>query len=160
MPFSLYVIRIIRASAASGTALVPLFFIVALVRNGEGINLSPDIVSGAFISSVFLWIMGALVAFVLLIPLIPIADRISGRISVFLFLSIGFIIPAFLGYQMLHIGAHGNPPPIETEPWTKLTLTIASEGLMGSGCALASWLSVRKSAHRRKTAQSLDSQDA
>ncbi len=152
-------VRILRASAAAGTTLVPLFFLIGAARNIDSIEVSMDFLVGVFCGSAFLWIMGALFALVLLIPLIPIADRVSARISLPVFLIVGFSVPALLAHQALRIGVHGNLPPLATEHWSKLAITIASTGLIGSGSALAAWLSVRKT-QRDKSPRSLDSQNA
>lgn len=136
--------RILQASAWSGGVLVPVFFIVLFFQNtvpiDEWFNLR-----AAIKMIMFLWPAGALATLVLLIPLKPIADHFRPWLSLPLFLIAGFLLPAGFQYDMIQTSAHGNPPPIETEPWTKLALDTALIGLMGSGCALAAWISLRRS---------------
>ena len=137
--------RLMRASAWSGTALVPLFFGTLALRSTEGIELSWDFLAGVLIASVFLWILGTLFALVLLLPLMPIADHVRPLFSLPLFLVVGGAIAAYLGNEVLHMPTHGGPPPYETQSLAQLAYIIFSAGVMGMGCAMASWLSVRKS---------------
>jgi hypothetical protein len=148
--------RIIRASAVSGTATVALLFIVVAARNSDPIDMSWDFLFGVLVAAVFLWIGGALLAAVALIPLKPFADRSSPWLSLPAFLVIGFSVPALLAYQWLQIGQHGSPPPLETERWFDLSLTIVSAGFVGLGSALASWLSIRRSARSTATTNGAD----
>lgn len=136
--------RILRASAWSGSVLVPVFFIVLFFQNTVPIDEWFDL-RGAIKMIAFLWPAGALSALVLLIPLKPIADHVRPWLSLPLFLIAGFLLPAGFQFDMMQTGAHGNPPPIETEPWTKLSLDTALIGFIGSGCALAAWISLRRS---------------
>jgi hypothetical protein len=129
--------------------LVPLFFVVTALRTTGGLDglefLSWDFFGGLLFLSAFLWILGALFAFVLLLPLKPLADRVRPLYSLPLFLIAGFAIPALIDNELLHMPTHGGPPPFETKSWTELALSVVSAGIMGAGCAIASWLSIRKS---------------
>jgi phosphoglycerol transferase MdoB-like AlkP superfamily enzyme len=122
---------------------VPLFMGSVTLRSIDGIELSWDFLAGLLIVSAFLWILGALFAFVLLLPLMPIADRVRPVFSLPLFLLVGTGIAAYLGNQLLHMPTHGGPPPYETQSTPELAYTIISAGVMGMGCAAASWFSVR-----------------
>lgn len=141
-------VRMIRASSAAGKTLVPLFLIVAAARDIDQIALSTDFLIGLLFVSALLWGLGTLFAFVLLIPLKPIADRVRPWLSLSLFLLAGLSVSELLVYQALQIGSHGNPPPIQTAHWTDLAISIVWAGFMGLGCALAAWLSIRKTAQR------------
>jgi hypothetical protein len=141
--------RLMRASAWSGTALVPLFFGSVALRSIDGIDLSFNFLAGFLMASAFLWMLGALFAFGLLLPLMPIADRTRPIFSLSLFLFVGFGIAAYLGNRALRMPSHGGPPPYETQSSADLAYSIISAGVMGMGCAAASWLSVRKSRSAR-----------
>jgi hypothetical protein len=136
----------VRASSASGKALVPMFLIAAAVRDIDQLEMSSDFLIGVLLASALLWGFGALFAFVLLIPLKPIADRVRPWLSLSLFLLAGLGVSELLVYQALQIGSHGNPPPILKAHWTDLAISIVWAGVMGLGCALAAWFSIRKSA--------------
>jgi hypothetical protein len=138
--------RLLRASASSGTIAVVLFFVVAAARNRESIEVTPDLLVGVLAAAVLLWIVGTLFAAVSLIALKPIADHSRPWLSLPAFLIVGFGVPAWLVYQSLHIGQHGDLPPIATKGLLDLSLTVASAGLVGLGSALAAWFSIRKSA--------------
>lgn len=135
--------RIFRAAAWSGIASVCLFFVIGFSRNTDSLELSLDLLWGLLIAVVFMWVSGAFAAFVLLLLLTPVADRVRPWLSMALFLVVGFFPPAWIEFEMIQTGEHGNPPAIQTEPLTKLAFDIALFGLMGSGCALAAWISLR-----------------
>ena len=124
---------------------MPLFFGTVALRSIDGIDLSFNFLAGFLMLSAFLWILGALFAFGLLLLLMPIADRTRPFISLPSFLVVGFGIAAYLGNQLLQMPSHGGPPPYETQSAAELAYTIVSAGVMGLGCAAASWISVRKS---------------
>ena len=129
---------------------MPLFLMVISFRTpGGGLDgldfFSWDFIVGLLLASAFLWTLCALFAFVLLIPLKPIADRARAQFSMPLFLVVGFVIPALIENDLSHMPTHGGPPPFDTQSTTELALSIVSAGIIGAGCALASWLSIRKS---------------
>jgi len=138
--------RIVKASVSAGTAAVVLFFIVVAARERESIEVASDLLVGVLVAAAFLWIVGTLFTAVLLVALRPIADHSHPWLSLAAFLIVGFGVPAWLMYQWLHVGQHGDPPPIETEGLLDLSLNVASAGLVGLGSALAAWFSIRKSA--------------
>ena len=138
--------RVVRASAASGLAAVVLVFGLAAIRSDEPFDISTSFVMGAAIGAVLVWLIGAFFAAMLLVPLKPIADRCSRWLSFLVFVTIGAGITGWLGYQWLKVGTHGNPPPIENMQGSELVLAISYAGLQGFGCALAAWLSIRRSA--------------
>ena len=138
--------RIVRASVASGVAAVVLSFGLAAVRSDEPFEMSSGFVKGAAIYAVLVWLIGAFFAAMLLVPLKPIADRCSRWVSLLVFVTIGAGITGWLGYLTLRVGAHGNPAPIDNMQWSELVLAVSYAGLQGFGCALAAWLSIRRSA--------------
>jgi hypothetical protein len=141
--------RIMRASAWSGTVLVTLFFIVTALRTTDGLDelefFSWNFVGGLLLLSSHLWILAAFLAFVLLLPLKPIADRVRPLFSLPLFLIVGFSIPALIENELLHMPTREGPSPFEVKHWTELALSIVSAGVIGAGSALAAWHSIRKS---------------
>jgi len=138
-----------RASAWSGTVLVALFFIVTALRTTDGLDelefFSWNFLGGLFLLSSHLWILGALFAFVLLLPLMPITDRVRPLFSLPLFFIVGFSIPAMIENELLHIPTREGPSPFEVQHWTELARSIVSAGVMGAGSAIAAWHSIRKS---------------
>ena len=132
--------RILRASAWSGSAAGPAFLVALFLQTTSPIDLH-----GAIKMIAILWPVGAVTALVLLIPLKPIADHMRPWLTLPIFLVAGFVLPACFQYDWMQTGAHGNPPPIETQPWAKLALDTALTGLVGSVCALAAWISLRRS---------------
>ena len=68
-----------------------------------------------------------------------------------LFVAIGFLVPACIFYFFASIGAHGEPSQLESEP-EKAFITIAVQGLVGGLSAFSAWLVLRFSNNIEPTA--------
>ncbi|MEO1082511.1 MAG: hypothetical protein AAFY29_23355 [Pseudomonadota bacterium] len=137
--------RIFRAASMSGVALVFIFFALVFAGDPSSVEFSIDFFAGIALIAPFLWVLGAGFAAVLLIPLIPLADRTSPAFSFMIFTIIGFVVPAYFSYEMLFLGVHGNPPDIDTKSGPELVILIVSGGSLGAASAVLAWCSVQKS---------------
>jgi hypothetical protein len=133
--------RINRASASSGFTLVVLFLAYMLTQDAGSIEFSFDFLASLVLIAISLWFLGTAFAFVALLPLKRIADRTSYWFSLPLFLVVGFIVPAWLQYEIQPFLSHGEAPTYDADVWRGIFIM----GLMGVGCAAVSWLSIRKS---------------
>lgn len=137
--------RILRAASASGIALVLAFFAIAFARDFSEVEISKDLATGIALSIPYLWLLGAGFAAVLLFPLAPLADHTSPVFSFVIFLIAGFVALSYLSYLLLFSGAHGELPPIDTEPASELLMQILVGGSLGAVSAAVAWRSIRKS---------------
>ncbi|MEM6580535.1 MAG: hypothetical protein AAF699_04645, partial [Pseudomonadota bacterium] len=93
------------------------------------------------IISLLLFIIGSLVAFVLLIPLIFIYKKCTKFLSLSLFVSVGTLVALCIGLTAMYTFAHGHMPPIERDTFRGLALYLT----IGSASAFSAWSSLRKS---------------
>lgn len=106
-------------------------------------NYDPNFFTATFMAAGVFWIVGFIVAAMLMVVLRPIFKVTSLKVSLALFLAIGFIVPFGLGYLASSIGAHGNPSSLEAN-WYRAMGLILIYSFIGALSAFTGWSVLRK----------------
>lgn len=130
-------------SAATVTAfLIVLWFLVTGYLNADDGFSTDDWMAFLYLFAI-VWIGSFLLALCMMVPLAHVFKRTSPKVSMLVFLAVGFPMPFVLGVWVSSIPSPGDSAPIETETFSVIYRGIAL-GLIGAAASGSAWRSLRR----------------
>jgi hypothetical protein len=139
-------IEIVKAAGKAGIAALVTYWLT-IILTGEMVEAPIQNLALGFVLSIpLIWIFSFLISISLLLPLYPIFRVFPRSVSLAIFLSIGFILPALAMAWMNSAAVHGNPPVISQEDFLDGTIVLGTIGFASAGTA---WFSLYRNCNSR-----------